>query len=151
DAAGMRVLFNGVAAPLVYVSAGQINCVVPYEAAGPDIAVQINYAGKSILLPLTGTGAAPAIFTATGTGTGAVAALNSNGTYTSSATPEPAGGTVTFYMTGEGQTNPGGITGSVTGAAIPRPRLPVSVTIGGRPANVVFYGEAPGLVAGVMQ
>jgi hypothetical protein len=39
-----------------------------------------------------------------------------------------------------------GAFGSVTG-----PALPVSVTIGGTPAPMTFLGEAPGLVAGVMQ
>jgi uncharacterized protein (TIGR03437 family) len=29
--------------------------------------------------------------------------------------------------------------------------LPISVTIGGVAAPITFYGEAPGLVAGVMQ
>jgi uncharacterized protein (TIGR03437 family) len=61
-------------------------------------------------------------------------------------------------MTGEGQTQPTGVTGSVTavntsgsGPLTPQPLLLVAVTIGGQPATVSFYGEAPGLVAGVMQ
>jgi uncharacterized protein (TIGR03437 family) len=29
--------------------------------------------------------------------------------------------------------------------------LPVAVLIGGQPASVVFYGEAPGVISGVMQ
>ena len=33
----------------------------------------------------------------------------------------------------------------------PQPILPVSVIIGGQPAPVSFYGEAPNFVAGVMQ
>jgi uncharacterized protein (TIGR03437 family) len=61
-------------------------------------------------------------------------------------------------MTGEGQTSPPGVTGSVTCSAgcatlsqIPKPLLPVTATVGGQPATVSFYGEAPGLIAGVMQ
>jgi uncharacterized protein (TIGR03437 family) len=33
----------------------------------------------------------------------------------------------------------------------PQPLLPVSVTIGGQNAAVLFYGEAPDLVSGAMQ
>src|ERR1017187_6470256 len=59
-------------------------------------------------------------------------------------------------MTGEGQTAPAGVTGKVTTVApnppiTPQPQLPVAVLINGQPASVAFYGEAPGLVSGVMQ
>jgi len=33
----------------------------------------------------------------------------------------------------------------------PQPVLPVSVKIGGLPAEIVYFGGAPGLVAGLMQ
>jgi trimeric autotransporter adhesin len=59
-------------------------------------------------------------------------------------------------MTGEGQTAPAGMTGKVTTVSAtppltPQPVLPVAVLIGGQPASVAFYSEAPGLVSGVMQ
>jgi uncharacterized protein (TIGR03437 family) len=57
-------------------------------------------------------------------------------------------------MTGEGQTSPPGVTGRVTAASsgrTPQPVLPVAVLIGDQPASVTFYGEAPGVVSGVMQ
>jgi uncharacterized protein (TIGR03437 family) len=45
------------------------------------------------------------------------------------------------------------VTGRVTAVSdrTPQPVLPVSVLIGGQPATVAFYGEAPGVVSGVMQ
>jgi uncharacterized protein (TIGR03437 family) len=46
------------------------------------------------------------------------------------------------------------MTGSVTpstGSSFPKPVLPVTVTIGNQPATVLFAGEAPGLVSGVLQ
>jgi uncharacterized protein (TIGR03437 family) len=60
------------------------------------------------------------------------------------------------YLTGEGQTSPAGVTGKVTTVSAtppltPAPLLPVSVLIGGQPANFSFAGEAPGFVSGVMQ
>jgi uncharacterized protein (TIGR03437 family) len=63
---------------------------------------------------------------------------------------------VVLYLTGEGQTAPAGVTGEVTTVSAtipltPQPILPVTVLINGQPANVAFYGEAPGLVSGVLQ
>jgi uncharacterized protein (TIGR03437 family) len=155
---GVQVTFNGIAAPLIYVSATQINAVVPYQVAGASsLAVQVSYSGQtSNALPLTPGTTAAGIFTYAGTGSGQAAMLNQDNSYCTAAKPAPKGSYVQMYVTGEGQTNPGGITGSVTatsgsGPLTPQPALPVSVTIGGQPANVLFYGEAPGMVAGVMQ
>ena len=56
-----------------------------------------------------------------------------------------------LYATGEGQTVPDGVDGLLTGTTLRRPALPVSVTIGGQPAEVLYAGSAPGLVSGVLQ
>jgi uncharacterized protein (TIGR03437 family) len=62
-----------------------------------------------------------------------------------------------MFLTGEGQTNPPGVTGAITSATLPPPQvtpapaLPIQVTIGGQPAVYTYAGEAPGMVAGVMQ
>jgi uncharacterized protein (TIGR03437 family) len=66
------------------------------------------------------------------------------------------GSVVTLYVTGEGQTIPMGTTGKVTAATdtppyVPQPALRVAATVDGRPTAVEFYGEAPGIVSGVMQ
>jgi len=53
--------------------------------------------------------------------------------------------------TGEGATNPEVEDGAVIGTTLPRPRAPVTVTIGGVNAEVAYAGGAPGLVAGVIQ
>ncbi len=156
---GVSVSFNGYLAPLIYASASQINCVVPYEIDGAtDVVAQVNYSGQSGTFALKATAMMPGIFTLNGTGTGTVAASNSSGGYNGPDNPAPAGSTVTFYLTGEGQTVPRGVTGNVTsintssdGPITPRPLLTPSVTIGGLPATITFYGEAPGTVAGVMQ
>ncbi|MGO9894075.1 MAG: IPT/TIG domain-containing protein, partial [Bryobacteraceae bacterium] len=164
---GVQVLFEGIPAPLTYVSATQINCVVPYTTFPGGLAdIQVQYMGQPLALlqpgqsipSLTLVSSAPGIFTDTGTGIGQAAALNSDNTPNSAAKPAPAGSIVQVFMTGEGQTLPAGVTGSVTcsagcatTAAIPKPVLPVKATVGGQPATVVFYGEAPGLIAGVLQ
>jgi uncharacterized protein (TIGR03437 family) len=58
---------------------------------------------------------------------------------------------IAFFVTGEGQTTPAGVDGSVTASLI-QPVLPVLVSIGGITATSFQYlGEAPGEVAGVLQ
>jgi len=61
------------------------------------------------------------------------------------------------YMTGEGQTNPPSVTGAITTATLPPPQvtpapaLPIMVWIAGQSVPYTYAGEAPGLVAGMMQ
>ena len=156
-----------VQAPLTYVSETQINCVVPYEIdqmgsiPGSLLFVDVYYLGawsKSATPNVKLTAASPGIFATTGTGTGQAAALNSDNSPNTAWNPAPAGSIVQIFMTGEGQTSPAGVTGSVTcsnGCAttsqIPKPLLPVTAFVGGQPATVTFYGEAPELISGVMQ
>jgi len=149
-------------APITYSSNTQINCVVPYEVANWGQGyLQVGYVGgwyttNNPNVQIIAT--APGIFTATGTGTGPAAALNSDNSPNTTSNPASAGSIVQVWMTGEGQTSPAGVTGSVTCSSgcpttsqIPKPLLPVTAIVGGQPAAVSFYGEAPGLVAGVMQ
>jgi uncharacterized protein (TIGR03437 family) len=151
-----------VQAPLTYVSETQINCVVPYEyEAGSLVFVDVYYLGawsKSATPNVTLTSSSPGIFTATGKGIGQAAALNSDNSVNSASNPASAGSIVQVFTTGEGQISPAGVTGGVTcsnGCAttsnIPKPVLPVAAFVAGQPATVAFYGEAPGLVSGVMQ
>jgi uncharacterized protein (TIGR03437 family) len=158
---GVQVLFNGYPAPIYYASAGQVNAIVPYEIA-PVLSptVWVKFMGQtSNSYSLTASATAPAIFTANGQGSGPAAALNSastDSTFNAPNTPATKGSVVVFYVTGEGQTSPAGVTGQVTTLAstkplTPQPLLPLGVTIDGQPAKVEFYGEAPGIVAGLLQ
>jgi uncharacterized protein (TIGR03437 family) len=152
---GVQVLVNGYPAPLLYVSATQINAIVPYEVAGilrPTVLV--SFLGQSSNgVTATGTATAPGIFTANGSGTGPGAILNANSSVNSATNPAARGTIVQIFMTGEGQTNPAGVDGKVTPSSgpYPAPLLPIVITVGGVAANYEFAGEAPGLVSGVMQ
>ena len=146
-----QVLFDGIAAPLLYVSAGQVGAVVPYEVSG-STQIRVTASGgqsNTVTLPVVPT--LPGLFTKGSTGSGQGAIVNQNGTVNSDANPASPGDVVLIYGTGEGQTDPPGIDGSVTGANPPQPLAAVSATIGGVPASVKYDGAAPGFVAGVFQ
>jgi uncharacterized protein (TIGR03437 family) len=149
---GVQVFFNGIASPLIYVSASQIAGMVPYAVGGmPSTSVQVSYQGVlSDAVQVAVAPSAPGIFSANASGTGQAAMTNSDGSLNSSAHPAAPGTYVTFYVSGTGQTDPAGSDGSVaTGAA--NTVLPVSVTIGGQPAKVLYAGATPGQVDGFTQ
>jgi uncharacterized protein (TIGR03437 family) len=155
--AGVQVLFNGKAGTPIFVSATQINVIVPYEIAGQaTTSMVVQYLGiSSAAFNLSVAVQAPGIYTVNSAGL-QTAALNQNGTIngtgangTAYASPDT---TVVFFATGGGQTSPASITGSVTPIGSTLYRVAnVTATIGGQPAVVEFAGGAPGLVAGVLQ
>ncbi len=69
----------------------------------------------------------------------------------SAANPAEPGSIVVLYGTGEGRTLPPSVDGRVSTVPLPRPELPVNVSIGGQRAEILYSGAAPGLVAGVFQ
>jgi uncharacterized protein (TIGR03437 family) len=153
ELAGTQVLFGakGTPAQLFYVQSGQITLQVPYEIAGSGTAeVQILEGGVSTARLLTAVAdSAPAIFTLNG-GTGQAAAINGDGTANTAASGASPGDVLAIFATGEGQTSPAGITGKLAAPPYPVPVQAVSVSIGGRPAAILYAGGAPGF-AGLMQ
>jgi uncharacterized protein (TIGR03437 family) len=77
--------------------------------------------------------------------------LNEDGSLNSEENPATAGSVVVLYGTGEGQTDPLGVDGKPAVAPLPRPVLPVRVTIGGQDAEILYAGGAPGFTAGLLQ
>jgi len=123
----------------------------PNAPVSTNVSVKVNYLGQSSTrYPVNVVGVAPAIFQ------GAV--LNQSGSLNTAENPAAVGSVVVFWMTGEGQTNPLGLTGRITeinnsstGPLTPQPLITPTVTIGGQAAKVHFYGEAPDLVSGILQ
>lgn len=164
---GVQVKFvpGEIAAPLLFVDDAQINAVVPYGVAGiAGLSVEVLYLSQtSNLFPVSLTATAPGLFTSNSSGTGQVAAnqYDNLGNYQNqnvAAAPAKAGWTLVLYMTGEGQVSPNVNSGAVTvynSSTNPPVPVPVAgaptVHIGNQPATVTFYGEAPGLVSGVLQ
>jgi uncharacterized protein (TIGR03437 family) len=150
-AGGTQVLFDGVAAPMIYAVTGQVSAVAPYEIAGKSVTqVQVSYNGAiSTATPVPVTGSAPALFTYSA-GTGQLAMLNHDSSLNSPSNPEARGQYVVIFGTGEGQTNPPGVDGQILGS-VTQPVLRTTVTIGGVNASVLYFGGAPSLVDGVFQ
>jgi trimeric autotransporter adhesin len=150
---GTAVSFNGISAPVLYASATQVAAVVPYAISGTTAQVVVTSQGQaSPGFSISVTPSAPGIFSSNGTGGDQIAAINAvDGTINSAANPVKYGAFVLFYATGEGQTSPGGTDGKLGASVLPKPVLPVTVTIGGIPAVVEYAGGAPGQIAGLMQ
>jgi uncharacterized protein (TIGR03437 family) len=91
------------------------------------------------------------VFTIDATGTGQGSIVNQDGTVNGVANPAARGSVISIYATGEGQTSPAGVTGSVTQADLKTPLLPVTVTMGGINATVQYAGSASDAVAGLLQ
>jgi len=152
--AGVQVYFDGVPAPVLYASAGQMNVVVPYSVAGKSATqLQLEYLGvlsNPVALQVAAT--APGVFSISGSGQGPGAILNArDGSVNSALNPAARGDWVTIFATGAGVTTPAGVDGFVASAPLPVPTANVTVTMGGLPCQLNFEGAAPGLVSGVLQ
>ena len=129
----VEVRFDGRPAQLYYVQANQINAQVPYSVAGAaQTQVEVLYQGVSRgQTQVAVANAMPGIFVWSG-GTGQAVVTNADGSLNTQSNPAPRGSTITFYATGHGQ------------------NLPVSLTISGFPAEILFTGEPAGF-AGLLR
>jgi uncharacterized protein (TIGR03437 family) len=152
---GTRVTIGGANAPLLYAATGQVNAIVPKEVAGQsNVAIVLSHYGvnaPTVPLPLTGT--TPAIFSASGQGSGPGAILNTNSVLNSSSNPAPRGSIIQIFAEGGGMWTPDVLfDGQIANTgSYPAPIAPVSLTIGGQPAQILYTGQAPDLVAGTLQ
>jgi uncharacterized protein (TIGR03437 family) len=145
------VLFNGIAAPIVYAGLNQINAVVPFGLALDAPAnLEVRTASGSISVPLTVAPVAPATFAQGNSGMGQGAILNQNFTANSPANPAARGSVVVLYGTGFGLLDPQPADGAIADQAAVS-RLAVTASLAGVPAEVTYAGAAPGLIAGVVQ
>ncbi len=150
--AGTRVLFNRtIMAPLVYVTPGPAGAIVPYSLGKGATVQVVAGALRSNKMRLEMEPSAPGIFTADSSGSGQAAALNQDNRVNSEANPAPPGSVIQIFATGEGFTDPPGVDGLIARGSLPKPLLPVRVSIGGAEAEVTYSGAAPGAVAGLMQ
>lgn len=150
---GVRVLVAGVAAPLFYVSPGQINFQTPFETAPGVAGVVVERDGvPSAFIGTAVLGNAPGIFTYPRTPEASdPVVVHADGSVVSPDNPARPGETVVIYATGiSAVANP-----PATGEASPADPLAVTisdpvVTVENVPAEVVFAGLTPNLV-GLLQ
>jgi uncharacterized protein (TIGR03437 family) len=134
---------NGVTAPLLYVSTGQLNIQVPYETPVNTTATLVVTAnGRSTSRTFAVVPAAPGIF------------ADTNGAPVPNTTAK-RGQIVTLFITGGGNNSPAVATGATPSADtpvanLPKPALSVALTVGVQAATIQFIGTPSGLV-GVTQ
>ena len=139
------VTVGNVQAPLSYVSPGQINFVVPFEAAlGASVPVVVTTSeGASVPVNITLVRNAPALFTQNAQGTGMAIAFNSSFQPVTSVGSDA----IILYAVGLGPTNPPPASSAQGGAStepLNRVADQVQVFIGEVPCQVQFAGLAPG-------
>jgi uncharacterized protein (TIGR03437 family) len=134
-AGAQTALFNGVPAPLLYVTPGQAGAVLPASLSGSSVQVVVQGLGAAsspVTVPVTSS--TPGVFAADGSGRGQAAALNQDGTRNGPSAPAAGGSLLTLFATGEGLAAPSSF----------------HVTIGGVNAEMRAASPAPGQ-AGVLQ
>jgi uncharacterized protein (TIGR03437 family) len=142
---GVQVQINGMNMPLLYVSANQINAVVPME---------VNIGGGATVRVLSGTAVSPAypVWIVEAAPQAFPTVLNQDGTVNSRTNPAHSGGVITFYATGWQSFFDQLADGQVAIAALSVFSGNCCVAIQGVSSAAVLYaGDAPGIVAGVSQ
>jgi uncharacterized protein (TIGR03437 family) len=155
DILGTRVLFDGVAAPLLSASSGAVSAVVPYEVTGAITRLQVEFSGiRSDVVTLPVTPSAPGIFSLDESGRGPGVIFNQDGSINTVLNSAKRGDIISFYATGFGQTLPAGATGRITGMNLPvvlQQPLPITVMFGNTKGLITYDGPAPAIIAGVSQ
>jgi uncharacterized protein (TIGR03437 family) len=138
---GVRLLFNGVPSPLLYVSATQINALAPFSVApGTQVLMEVEYNG--VKSDAWRTWAYPVVLSVF------PSAINEDGTLNSQKNPGQPGSVVTIWVSGLGYTNPQAVDGLPAPLPLAQPLFPVSVEA---PFELLYAGNAFGVVEGVMQ
>jgi len=150
----VTITFDGVPAPLIYVSGGQSSAIVPYSV-GSALTTEMRVESNGVVsgpISIPVTAAVPGLFSADSSGSGQGAILNQDGSVNSATNPADVGSVLVLFGTGEGRTDPIGQDGLLAvGPTLPKPQLPVRVEIEGEAQEILYAGAAPQLVAGVLQ
>ena len=138
-----QVTVDGLMASVFYSSPAQVSFLIPASVAGESSAqTQISCAGLSAAVAIPIATAAPSLFSVAQNGTGQAAVVNQDSTIS---TPSPAGTVVQLFGTGFGAYGP------VDSNGLTQLANPVTATVGGVAAQVMFAGQAPGYTPGLQQ
>lgn len=170
-----QVTFNGIPAPLLYVSNDRIDCIVPFGvSSGETIEVVVirlqagqasPFPSEPVTLPLQPT--SPGMFTVDQSGSGAAIIENVDSvnqfltTPNSESNPASVGSTIRLRATGVGMWNfplaDGAAVLSIAGSLAGKSYNPVapvgtiSLFIGGQSATLLHVSPAVGYAAGMLQ
>jgi uncharacterized protein (TIGR03437 family) len=108
-----------------------------------------NVVSNSVTVPVVA--ALPGIFSVNESGTGPGAILNQDYSLNAAGNPAAAGSFIQVFGTGGGAVVGGATDGGLAPGTTSFVTQPVTATIGGVTANVLYAGPAPGEVNGVMQ
>jgi uncharacterized protein (TIGR03437 family) len=124
-----QVLINLINAPILSITSAAVLVMAPSQLAGSSAQVEITSNGNLVAeFPVDVVAAVPALYA---DASGQALADNQDGTVNAIAKPAPRGSVVAFYGTGQGVAD-----------------LPVSATVGGYMADVLYSGPVvnyPGL------
>jgi uncharacterized protein (TIGR03437 family) len=155
---GVQVMINGRAAPIQFVSPGQINVIVPFFTESiAQIQVINNGNNSNVVTQFVGSTSA-GVFTFPEGGIGNAAALHAaDFSLVSDSSPAQAGETVAVYLAGMGTVNPAindgaaGPGGPNLSNTVNAPQVFIEDSAGNFPqATVTYSGLAPGF-AGLYQ
>jgi uncharacterized protein (TIGR03437 family) len=144
---GTSVTFNGILAPLFFVSPRQVNAQVPFELAPGAAVAEVASATGITTIPVTIQALGPGIFTMNRQGTGDGAILDAQ-TFRQITPASPAlpGEWIQIYGTGLGAVQQTVTTGDVPPSPPPQTNTKVDVLIDGVPLAADWAGLAPGWV-----
>jgi uncharacterized protein (TIGR03437 family) len=149
---GVSLSVGNVAAPLLFVSPGQVNFIVPYNLIAGQVNIYLarqNIAGPLVAIQLDAT--APGLFS---WDVNQAIAIHLNGTLISPSAPAHAGEIVVIYAAGLGRTSPDTTSGHIAGsAATIVAAAQLQVLLNGTACSavsVLYAGLAPGF-AGLYQ
>jgi uncharacterized protein (TIGR03437 family) len=143
---GSSLTLNGIAAPLFYTSAGQINFFVPWELEGQTSATIRLATGTGVAevagVPIVAE--SPGVFLADAAGNAVATHLNFQ--LIGAASPAVAGEQIVLFATGLGSvSNTPGDSDPAPSNPLARDEIMPTVTISGAPAQVTFAGLTPGM------
>jgi len=145
---GTSVTINGSLAPLVFVSATQINAQTPFEIKVGTATLLIQ-AGSVTSAPMKFevVETAPGVLTTVDSTSHAMAQNYPDGESNSPDNPAQPGHSVAVYLTGQGQVdNPVANGAAPPASPVSAPLAPIRVQVGGKDASITFAGLAPGFV-----
>jgi len=151
--AGTRILFDGVAAPLLVGQQNFLQALVPGSVSGRSTTlVQIVRNGATVGsgIRFTVQDTFPGLFTLDSSGKGQIVAVNQDSSINSPVNPAASESVLSIYVTGGGLPETPLADGLVMGSDLVHLKAPVYARVGKLPAEVVYAGSIPTAVNGAV-